>query len=139
MIDQSELNPSQFPAWAEFTPVSEDTTVVAPREGFRLDNVIDNMGAAKRVQVGAGFIAKEVDGYRLFDGAKITISGGSISGYVGPQGPVGPAGPQGIQGLRGIQGLQGIQGEIGYTNTDGGRANSIYSSDQIIDGGGANG
>lgn len=37
MIDQSELNPNQFPAWAEFTPSSESLTKVSAREGFQID------------------------------------------------------------------------------------------------------
>ncbi len=36
-ITGRELDPNQFPAWAEFTPSSESLTKVSAREGFQID------------------------------------------------------------------------------------------------------
>ena len=54
-------------------------------------------------------------------------SNGSDSDVPGPEGPEGPAGPQGERGEAAEAG----------TNVDGGRADDVYTADQIIIGGGA--
>ena len=54
-------------------------------------------------------------------------SDGSDSDVPGPEGPEGPAGPQGERGEAAEAG----------TNVDGGRADDVYTADQIIIGGGA--
>jgi hypothetical protein len=54
-------------------------------------------------------------------------SNGSDSDVPGPEGPEGPAGPQGEKGEAAEAG----------TNVDGGRADDVYTADQIIIGGGA--
>jgi len=55
---------------------------------------------------------------------------GADSTVPGPEGPAGTEGPQGPQGE------QGIQGEAS-NSLDGGRADDVYTADQIIIGGGA--
>ncbi|MGD9938610.1 MAG: hypothetical protein AB7T74_02290 [Clostridia bacterium] len=52
-------------------------------------------------RIGGGFIAKGATDYTLFDGAKITVSGTSLTGYIGPQGPKGDTGDTGPQGATG--------------------------------------
>jgi len=52
-------------------------------------------------RIGGGFIAKGATDYTLFDGAKITVSGTSLTGYIGPQGPTGATGATGPQGATG--------------------------------------
>lgn len=63
-------------------------------------------------------------------------------GFPGPQGPAGPSGtgsgatgPTGAQGVTGPVGPTGPQGPAGFVNVDGGSASSIYTENQLIDGG----
>lgn len=57
-------------------------------------------------KIGGGFVGRSGSTYTLFDGTQITISGGSITAYIGPEGPQGP------QGMIGPIGPQGVAGTI---------------------------
>ena len=59
-ITGRELDPNQFPAWAEFTPSSEALTKVSPRAGFEIEVLIDQVSGGvttkAMARVGAGII-----------------------------------------------------------------------------------
>lgn len=78
--------------------------------------------------------------YVKIGGVWVAVSGAGTPGAVGPQGPQGDPGDTGATGPMGPAGPigpEGPQGVEGYSHVDGGKADSIYAPDQIIDGGGA--
>jgi len=67
----------------------------------------------------------------------ITAVNNSGAAAPGSQGPQGPGGANGANGMDGSQGDQGAPGLDVNVLADGGFANSVYLTSQIIDGGGA--
>jgi len=85
-------------------------------------------------RVGGGFIAKGATDYTLFDGAKITVSGTSLTGYIGPQGPTGPTGDQGEQGIQGDAATIAVGTVVpGDSPEDASVINSGTSGDAVFD------
>ena len=78
-ITGRELDPNQFPAWAEFTPSGEALTKVSPRAGFEIevliDQVSDGVTTKAMARVGAGIIES---GYVSGRGWYVKFSDGTM-------------------------------------------------------------
>lgn len=127
----------------------------AKGEGIDIVGTVANEAALPNgAASGDIYIANDTGNGWLSDGANGWTDLGPIRGPQGLEGPTGATGPAGSDGTDGTDGAKGNTGDTGASgsngldgsdghdgtdgqNSDGGRADSVYTQDQLIEGGGA--